>query len=262
VLQVASLSKRYGHLAALSEVSFAIRPREVLGVIGPNGSGKTTLFECLGGVLPADSGALYKITPGAPTPRTLTPGAPSPRNDGRPLTSAERIATVFYLPDAIAPWPEQTVRWVLDFTAGYFGRAQTGSYAATPSDVIGRLDLEPLLDSRIGTLSKGQRKRALLAVGLLTPQPILLADEPFEGLDLRQTREIAQTLRYYAAAGRTMVLSIHQISDAARVCDRFVLLSGGRTRGEGTLDDLARLAASRAEVSAGTDLEEIFLALT
>ena len=262
MLQVASLSKRYGHLAALSEVSFAIRPREVLGVIGPNGSGKTTLFECLGGVLPADSGALYKITPGAPTPRTFTPGAPSPRIDARPLTSAERIATVFYLPDAIAPWPEQTVRWVLDFTAGYFGRAQTGSYAATPSDVIGRLDLEPLLDSRIGTLSKGQRKRALLAVGLLTPQPILLADEPFEGLDLRQTREIAQTLRYYAAAGRTMVLSIHQISDAARVCDRFVLLSGGRTRGEGTLDDLARLAASRAEVSAGTDLEEIFLALT
>jgi len=272
VLQVASLSKRYGHLAALSEVSFAIRPREVLGVIGPNGSGKTTLFECLGGVLPADSGALYKITPGAPSPRTLTPGAPSPRtftpgapsprNDARPLTSAERIATVFYLPDAIAPWPEQTVRWVLDFTAGYFGRAQTGSYAATPSDVIGRLDLEPLLDSRIGTLSKGQRKRALLAVGLLTPQPILLADEPFEGLDLRQTREIAQTLRHYAAAGRTMVLSIHQISDAARVCDRFVLLSGGRTRGEGTLDDLARLATSRAEVSAGTDLEEIFLALT
>jgi len=272
VLQVASLSKRYGHLAALSEVSFAIRPREVLGVIGPNGSGKTTLFECLGGVLPADSGALYKITPGAPSPRTLTPGAPSPRTftpgapspriDARPLTSAERIATVFYLPDAIAPWPEQTVRWVLDFTAGYFGRAQTGSYAATPSDVIGRLDLEPLLDSRIGTLSKGQRKRALLAVGLLTPQPILLADEPFEGLDLRQTREIAQTLRHYAAAGRTMVLSIHQISDAARMCDRFVLLSGGRTRGEGTLDDLARLAASRAEVSAGTDLEEIFLALT
>lgn len=262
MLQVASLSKRYGHLAALSEVSFAIRPREVLGVIGPNGSGKTTLFECLGGVLPADSGALYKITPGAPTPRTFTPGAPSPRIDARPLTSAERIATVFYLPDAIAPWPEQTVRWVLDFTAGYFGRAQTGSYAATPSDVIGRLDLEPLLDSRIGTLSKGQRKRALLAVGLLTPQPILLADEPFEGLDLRQTREIAQTLRHYAAAGRTMVLSIHQISDAARVCDRFVLLSGGRTRGEGTLDDLARLAASRAEVSAGTDLEEIFLALT
>jgi ABC-2 type transport system ATP-binding protein len=262
VLQVAGLSKRYGHLAALSEVSFAIRPREVLGVIGPNGSGKTTLFECLGGVLPADSGALYKITPGAPSPRTFTPGAPPPRNDARPLTPAERVATVFYLPDSIAPWPEQTVRWALDFTVGYFGGARAGSCAATPNDVIHRLDLEPLLDSRIGTLSKGQRKRALLAIGLLTPQPLLLADEPFEGLDLRQTREVAQTLRHYAASGRTMVLSIHQISDAARVCDRFVLLSGGRTRGEGTLDDLATLARSRQAAGAGTDLEEIFLALT
>jgi ABC-2 type transport system ATP-binding protein len=271
VLQVASLSKRYGHLAALSEVSFAIPPREVLGVIGPNGSGKTTLFECLGGVLPADTGGLYKITPGTPSPRTFTPGDASPPTftpgdasprNARPLTPAERVATVFYLPDSIAPWPEQTVRWALDFTVGYFGSAGTGSHAAAPHDVIERLDLEPLLDSRIGTLSKGQRKRALLAVGLLTPQPLLLADEPFEGLDLRQTREIAQTLRHYAAAGRTMVLSIHQISDAARVCDRFVLLSGGRTRGEGTLDDLARLAAPRAAAGAGRDLEEIFLALT
>ena len=261
MLQVASLSKRYGHLAALSEVSFAIRPREVLGVIGPNGSGKTTLFECLGGVLPADSGGLFKTIPGAPSPRTFTPGDASPRN-ARPLTPAERVATVFYLPDSIAPWPEQTVRWALDFTVGYFGSARTGSHAAAPHDVIERLDLEPLLDSRIGTLSKGQRKRALLAVGLLTPQPLLLADEPFEGLDLRQTREIAQTLRHYAGAGRTMVLSIHQISDAARVCDRFVLLSGGLTRGEGTLDDLARLAAPRAAAGAGRDLEEIFLALT
>jgi ABC-2 type transport system ATP-binding protein len=122
--------------------------------------------------------------------------------------------------------------------------------------VIARLELEPLLDSAIGTLSKGQRKRALLGIGLLTPQPILLADEPFDGLDLRQTREVAQTLRHYAAAGRTMLLSIHQIGDAARVCDRFVLLSGGRTRGEGTLDELSALAACRG------NLEEIFLALT
>jgi ABC-type multidrug transport system ATPase subunit len=245
VLQVAHLTKRYGRLTALSEVSFSIRPGEVLGVIGPNGSGKTTLFECLGGVLAADSGAL--------------------RRDARALTAAERTATVFYLPDLIAPWPHESVRWALDFTAGYFGAWPKGRASSAPTelaaatstdDVIARLELEPLLDSPIGTLSKGQRKRALLAIGLLTPQPILLADEPFDGLDLRQTREVAATLRHYAAAGRTMVLSIHQIGDAARVCDRFVLLSGGRTRGEGTLDELSALAACRG------NLEEIFLALT
>src|SRR5262249_51853086 len=99
------------------------------------------------------------------------------------------------------------------------------------------------------------------AVGLLAPQPLLLADEPFDGLDLRQTREVAALLRDHAATGRTLCLSIHQVSEAAKLCDRFVLLSGGRVRGEGTLDDLATLARSR-EQSIPRDLEEIFLALT
>jgi ABC-2 type transport system ATP-binding protein len=92
------------------------------------------------------------------------------------------------------------------------------------------------------------------------PQPLLLADEPFDGLDLRQSRDVAQTLRSYASAGRTMFLSIHQIKDAARVCDRFVLLSGGTVRGEGTFDQLSAQAAARG--AATGDLEEVFLALT
>jgi ABC-2 type transport system ATP-binding protein len=112
----------------------------------------------------------------------------------------------------------------------------------------------------IGALSKGQRKRALLAIGLLTSQPMLLADEPFEGLDLRQTREVAAVLRAHAHAGRTLFLSIHQIGDAARICDRFVLLSAGRVCGEGTLDELSALA--RARGTSASTLEEVFLALT
>jgi ABC-2 type transport system ATP-binding protein len=128
--------------------------------------------------------------------------------------------------------------------------------------VVRRLDLGPILESTIGALSKGQRKRALLAMGLLTPQPILLSDEPFDGLDLRQGREVAKTLRAYVATGRTMFLSIHQISDAARVCDRFVLLSGGHTQGEGTLKELAALASARRADVDRSDLDEVFLALT
>jgi ABC-type multidrug transport system ATPase subunit len=234
-LQVTNLTKRYGNLTALSDVSFSIRDGEVLGLIGPNGSGKTTLFECLGGVLPADGGVLL--------------------GGDRPLTPAERIATIFYLPDAITPWPTQTVAWALDFAIGFFG-----GRVAIRDEVTLRLGLGPLLDSTIATLSKGQRKRALLAIGLLMPQPVLMADEPFEGLDLRQTREVALALRAFADAGRTLVLSIHQIGDAARVCDRFVLLSGGRMCGEGTRDELAALAAARGARS--SDLEDIFLALT
>jgi ABC-type multidrug transport system ATPase subunit len=236
LLQARNLTKRYGRLTALSDVSFSVREGEVLGLIGPNGSGKTTLFECMGGVLPLDAGSLTK--------------------DGRPLSGRARASTVFYLPDAIVPWPSQSVRWAIAFTLGFFGGREY-----LRNEVVERFGLAPLLDATIGSLSKGQRKRALLAIGLLMPQPMLLADEPFDGLDLRQSREVAQTLRSYASAGRTMFLSIHQIRDAARVCDRFVLLSGGRARGEGTLRELAAVAAARGS-RAGDDLEEVFLALT
>jgi ABC-2 type transport system ATP-binding protein len=221
VIRVADLTKHYGSICALDRVSFDVRQGEVLGVIGPNGSGKTTLFECLGGVLPFDEGQIQK------------------GHD------------VFYLPDAIAPWPAQPVRWVLDFVAGYFS-APSGLRDA----IVTALTLDPLLDKRIGHLSKGQRKRVLLAIGLLTSRPILLADEPFDGLDLRQTREVAEALRSFARDGRTLVLSIHQINDAARVCDRFVLLSGGTVRGQGTLGDLMELAGTTGS------LEDVLLALT
>lgn len=245
---VSGLTKRYRHLTALDEVSFSIRRGEVLGLIGPNGSGKTTLFECLGGVLPADRGRVLE--------------------GDRTLTAGECRSRVFYLPDGIAPWPAQTVRWTLEFAAGFFapgssGRAADAVAPPSPADVVRDLDLAPLLDFAIGTLSKGQRKRVLLAIGLLAPQPVLLADEPFDGLDLRQTRDVGRTLRAHAASGRTLLLSIHQIPDAARVCDRFVLLSGGRVCGEGTLAELSALAAARRTGTPGTgDLEDVFLALT
>ena len=229
-LEIADLTKTYGRTTALDGVSFSARPGELLGVIGPNGAGKTTLFECIAGVLPCDRGTVRVFGQVA---RGSSP-------------------QVFYLPDGIAPWPAQRLGWALRFVRDFFG-----GHDARRAELIETLALERLLDQRIGTLSKGQRKRALLAMGLLTPQPVLLADEPFDGLDLRQTCELMTRLRGEIAWGRTLVLSIHQIADAARVCDRFVLLSDGRVRGEGTLDELA----ARAPMPAA-GLEEVFLALT
>ena len=230
--RVEHLTKTYGRLTALADVSLSVQPGEVLGLIGPNGAGKTTLFECMAGLLPHEAGTILA--------------------DGTRLSLRDRATQIFYLPDAIAPWPSETVRWVLDYAAGFFG-----GRADRRDEVIARLDLSPLLDMRMGALSKGQRKRTMLAVGLLTPHPLLLADEPFDGLDLRQTREVGAALREHAAEGRTLFLSIHQISDAARVCDRFVLLSGGRVCAEGTIDELAH----RANVT-DENLENLFLALT
>lgn len=222
-------------MRALTDVSLRIRHREVLGLIGPNGAGKTTLFECLAGQLPFDDGECLR--------------------DGQGLTARERTDLLFYVPDGIAPWPTETVAWCLEFAAGYFGAPPDRHHEA-----IAALHLGPLLHTRMGALSKGQRKRAVLAIGWLAPQPLLLVDEPFDGLDLRQTREIGDALRQHAASGRTLFLSIHQIGDAARICDRFVLLSGGQVRGEGTGDELRAQATSHG--TAARDLEEAVLALT
>jgi ABC-2 type transport system ATP-binding protein len=213
-------------------VAFSVRDGEVLGLIGPNGSGKTTLFECLAGLMPVASGAA--------------------RHRGRYLPIAKRNRVLFYLPDAIAPWKEQSVSWILSFFAHLYPNTKL-----TTTDLVEPLRLKELLHTSIGTLSKGERKRTLLAAALLTDQPLLLLDEPFDGLDLRQTRDVMEMLRGHSASGRTLMLSIHQLADAARVCDRFVLLSGGRTVAEGSITE------SREQVNLPqAGVEEIFLALT
>ena len=91
--------------------------------------------------------------------------------------------------------------------------------------------LAPVLRKRVMALSKGYARRLMLALALLTPHPLLLMDEPFDGFDLRQTREVMALIRRLAADGRTLVLAIHQLADAERVCDRFVLLADGAVRG-------------------------------
>lgn len=236
IVRVDRLSKTYGRLHALVGVDFSIRAGEILGLIGPNGAGKTTLFECVAGLEPADRGAIFFGSVSA--------------------EGSRRSSKLFYVPDGIAPWPEQPVHWVLEYSLGFFGGRRE-----IYEQVIADLALAPLMQVPIRALSKGQRKRTLLALGLLAPQPILLIDEPFEGLDLRQSREAAATLRKHLTPDRTFFLSIHQIADAAKVCDRFVLLSGGRVVAEGTLDTLTALARQRAGHDLPPDFEEVFLAL-
>jgi ABC-2 type transport system ATP-binding protein len=133
-------------------------------------------------------------------------------------------------------------------------------YSRTPAKLAALtapLRLEEVARSRVATLSKGERKRVLLALGLLTPHPLLLVDEPFDGLDLRQTRDVMSLLRSESATGRTLFVSIHQLVDAEKVCDRLVLLNAGKRVAEGTLAELC----AQANLQDG-GLEEIFLALT
>ena len=235
MLTVRGLSKRFGPVWALRNASFQVAEGEVLGLIGPNGAGKSTVFQCLAGLLPSDGGEVlcgqHELAPG------------------------KRSSVMLFLPDGINPWPDQTVSFVLDFGAHAFGA--TESWRGETADV---LRLRELSGRRMGQLSKGQRKRVLLALALCAPQRLTLIDEPFDGLDLRHARVVAEHLRAQArvkGGGRTLFLSIHDMHDAARVCDRLVLLNEGTVVAEGTPDELRARAGKP-----GADFEEVFLALT
>ncbi|HEX2836048.1 MAG TPA: ABC transporter ATP-binding protein [Thermoanaerobaculia bacterium] len=217
-LRAEGISVRRGGRVLLDDVSFAANAGEIVGIIGPNGAGKTTLFEAVAGFLPDAAGKV----------------------EG---------AAFFYLPDGIRPWSERRAGWVLDFFARLFARER--DHAA-----VAALQLEHLLPQRIGSLSKGEAKRVALALALSAPLPVLLLDEPFDGLDFRQTRGAMALLRERANAGRTLVLSIHQLTDAAAICSRFLLLDHGRAIASGTLAEL-RARAGRCDAT----LEEVFLAL-
>ena len=232
MLTVEGLTKKFGSRSVLADVSFTVGAGEVLGLIGPNGAGKTTVLECLAGLLPTNSGTF--------------------KYHGNPLSARGRKEALFYVPDGILPWAQQTVKWLLTFFERLYSQAPEKLAA-----LAGPLRLEEIGRSRVATLSKGERKRVLLAVGLLTSQPLLLLDEPFDGLDLRQTRDVMTLLRSESATGRTLFVSIHQLNDAAKVCDRLVLLNAGKRVAEGTLAELQ----AQADLKDG-GLEEIFLALT
>ncbi len=231
-LTVHRFIKQFGDIRTLSEVSFSIFNNEIIGVIGPNGAGKTTLLECLCGLQPLHDGEVFWM--------------------GRKLSPQNCRQVMFYVPDGIVPYPEHTPDRVLAFFRGVYGLSHQ-----QVKEVVNLLDLEPMLKRPIGKLSKGWLRRLLLSIGLITPHPLLIMDEPFDGLDLRQTRAVMRILRDVATKGRTVLLSIHQLADAERVCDRFVLLTAGRVSGEGTIDELRRQTGRE-----GGSLEEVFLELS
>lgn len=232
LLIVQQFSKRFGDYRALDNIDFEVFEGEIIGLIGPNGAGKTTLLECVTGLMPADKGTVSW--------------------QGKPLPPVQRKQHLFYLPDNVLPYGERFVVEILTFFRKVF--------CAMPEQqrvLVRQLALESVLRKRISTLSKGYRRRFILAIALLSPQPLLLLDEPFDGLDLRQTREVMALLQQVRGSGRTLFLSIHQLTDAEKICDRFLLLSGGHILGSGTLDELRQ----STDLTSG-GLEEIFLALT
>jgi ABC-2 type transport system ATP-binding protein len=233
LIRVENLSKEIGGTEVLSDINFEMYEHEILGLIGPNGAGKTTLMECLASLRPRTSGTFYigDEAPAEWNPREL----------------------MFYLPNGITPYAEMYTIEVLQL----YGRLLEVEPAVFERIVVDELNLVPVLRKKVGALSKGNLQRLLIAFALMSPQPLLALDEPFDGLDLHQTRAMMGVLRSLRRSGRTLLLCIHQLSDAERICDRLLLLSNGRMVALGTLDELRDQAGLRR-----ASLEEVFLALT
>ena len=233
MLRVEGLQKEIGSSDILVDINFEIRANEILGLIGPNGAGKTTLMECLAGLRPRTAGKFYV---GDESPPDWNPKA-----------------LMFYLPNNVQPYAELYTIEVLRF----FGSLYEVDPQRWERIVVDELSLLPVLQKRVNALSKGNMQRLLIALALMSPQPLLALDEPFDGLDLHQTRAMMSILRNLRAQFRTLLLCIHQLADAERMCDRLLLLSTGRIIGMGTLDELR----IQTQLPNGS-LEEIFLALT
>src|SRR5215472_3362495 len=151
LMSVQGISKAFGGQRVLADISFGVFTGEILGLIGPNGAGKTTLLECIAGLIPFDAGEV--------------------RWQGARLSSSKRKQRLFYVPEAISPYPDQRSAEVLRFF-----REANGQPPKQLDQLVGALRLEPALATPIGALSKGYRRRLLLALGLLAPLPMLLMD--------------------------------------------------------------------------------------
>jgi ABC-2 type transport system ATP-binding protein len=238
MIRVEHLSKCYGSLRAVDDVSFEVQRGQVVALLGPNGSGKSTLMRCLIGFF-------------APTAGRVRIGGVDVAE--RPVVARRQIG---YLPEHVMLYPELSVRRYLHFVAGVKGLTGAARRAAV-DEVIAQCALAEVADRHTGKLSKGYRQRVGLAQALLGDPELLVLDEPTVGLDPVQTVELRDLVR--GLRGRTVLLSTHILSEAASLCSRVVILKQGRLVAVDTPAELGRRGerAGRLDVRVDGPADEI-----
>ena len=234
MIKTQHLTKRYGTLTAVDDVSFEVSPGEVLGFLGPNGAGKTTTMRMLAGFI-------------TPTAGTASICGHDVIED--PLAAK---AALGYLPEGAPVYGEMTVGAFLDFIADL--RRLAGSQRRERlAHVIERLQLRAVLGQSIETLSKGFRRRVGLAQAIVHNPPVLILDEPTDGLDPNQKHEV-RALINDMARDKIIVISTHILEEVEAVCSRAIIIARGRIVAD---DTPARLAArSRYHNAVSMKLEE------
>ncbi len=237
MIEVQHISKRYGRVTAVDDVSFRVERGEILGFLGPNGAGKTTTMRILTGYMPATEGhatvAGYDIFT-------------------HPLEAKRRTG---YLPETPPLYPDMTVREYLDFVSRIKGVPSAGRRERI-NTVMERTHVADMADRHCGKLSKGYRQRVGLAQALIHNPEVLILDEPTAGLDPKQIIETRDLIRSLAG-DHTVVLSTHILPEVAQTCQRVVIINRGRVVAVDTPDNLtARLKGTETmfvQVDAGAD---------
>jgi ABC-2 type transport system ATP-binding protein len=234
MIEIKGLTKRFGPVTAVAGLSLSVAKGEVLGFLGPNGAGKSTTMKMITGFLAADAG---KVTVAGHDVETDT-------------TAAQ--AQIGYLPEGAPAYGDMTVRQFLRFIAevrGFKG-AEAKARVAT---VVEKTDLAPVLEQPIETLSKGFKRRVGLAQAILHDPPVLIMDEPTDGLDPNQKHAVRELIRAMAPQ-KAIIISTHILEEVEAICTRAVIIDRGAVVADGTPAEL--LARSRYHNAVTLTLDE------
>jgi ABC-2 type transport system ATP-binding protein len=225
MIEVEHLSKDYGTVLAVRDVSFRVGAGEIVGFLGPNGAGKSTTLRIIAGFLGATGG------------RVSIAGHDVQRE---PLAAKSRLG---YMPEAAPLYPEMRVREYLSFRAALKlvpWRERKGAVAKA----MAQAGVREVADTLVLHLSKGYRQRVALADALVASPPLLVLDEPTAGLDPNQIREVRRLIRELGTT-HTILLSTHILSEVEATCDRAVVIDRGSLVAEGTLKELSALGKAK-----------------
>ena len=238
MIEVSGLTKRYGSFTAVRDLSFIVRPGEVLGLVGPNGAGKTTTLRCLTGIIPASAGGVRIAGHDIATD---------------PIAAKRALA---FFPDEPRLFDYLTVRQHLAFVARIY---EVRDYAALADTLLDELELADKAHQLPGALSRGMKQKLAIACGLLHAPTVMFFDEPLTGLDPLGIRRMKDSILKRAQAGATIILSSHLLHLLEEVCSHVLILKRGEKIADGTLLEVAeRFSQGESNVS----LEDVFIRAT
>lgn len=238
MIEVTSLTKRYGAFTAVRDLSFRVAPGEVLGLVGPNGAGKTSTLRCLAGIIP--------------------PSAGNVRISGYDIATQPVAAkrTLAFFPDEPRLFEYLTVRQHLNFVARVYG--VTG-YERIAQPLLDEFEIADKADQLPGELSRGMKQKLAIACGLLHGPQVMFFDEPLTGLDPLGIRRMKDSIVKRARAGAAIVLSSHLLHLLEEVCTHVLILKEGQKIANGTVADVA---AQFGNGDAAVNLEDVFIRAT